>query len=181
MKATKKWNDDCSFSWCHSSWVHGHVDWTCQCLLRDTIHNIDFIDGFNRFCGKLICTWIHIITRHYILMQSLYMIFFDLWTLQYNVPWRPGDALVDAIIRVSYNVSYKTHQIPKLKCFSSRLAVVFAQYIKARCFVENKYVVGAAPTGAVYEWCSPKYIRSIIFLQSYSTYKICTRFKSVVL
>ena len=28
---------------------------------------------------------------------------------------------------------YKTHQIPKLKCFSSRLVVVFAQSIEARC------------------------------------------------
>ena len=28
---------------------------------------------------------------------------------------------------------YKTHQIPKLKCFSSRLAVVFAQSIEVRC------------------------------------------------
>ena len=29
----------------------------------------------------------------------------------------------------------------------SRLAVVFAQSIKARCWVENEDVVGAAPTG----------------------------------
>ena len=39
------------------------------------------------------------------------------------------------------------HQIPKLKCFSSRLAVVFAQYIEAKFWVENEDVVGAAPTG----------------------------------
>ena len=39
------------------------------------------------------------------------------------------------------------HQIPKLKCFSSRLAVVFAQYIEAKWWVENEDVVGAAPTG----------------------------------
>ena len=45
------------------------------------------------------------------------------------------------------NIWYKLHQIPKLKCFSSRLAVVFAQSIEARCWVENKDVVGAAPTG----------------------------------
>ena len=38
-------------------------------------------------------------------------------------------------------------QIPKLKCISSRLAVVFVQYIEARCWVENADVVGAAPTG----------------------------------
>ena len=42
---------------------------------------------------------------------------------------------------------YKTHQIPKLKCFSSRLAVAFAQSIEARCQVENEDWVGAAPTG----------------------------------
>ena len=39
------------------------------------------------------------------------------------------------------------HQIPKLKCFSSRLAVVFAQSNEAMCYVENEDVVGAAPTG----------------------------------
>ena len=39
------------------------------------------------------------------------------------------------------------HQIPKLKWFSSRLAVVFAQSIEAKYSVENEDVVGAAPTG----------------------------------
>ena len=39
------------------------------------------------------------------------------------------------------------HKITKLKWFSSRLAVVFAQYIEVRCLVENEDVVGAAPTG----------------------------------
>ena len=39
------------------------------------------------------------------------------------------------------------HQISKLKCVSSRVAVVFVQYIEARCYVENEDVVGAAPTG----------------------------------
>ena len=39
------------------------------------------------------------------------------------------------------------HQNPKLKCFSYRLAVVFAQYIEAECKVENEDVVEAAPTG----------------------------------
>ena len=34
-----------------------------------------------------------------------------------------------------------------LKCFSFWLAVVFVQYIKARCEAENEDVVGAAPTG----------------------------------
>ena len=44
------------------------------------------------------------------------------------------------------NLQYKTHQTPRLKCFSSRVAVVFAQSIEARCYVENEDVVGAAPT-----------------------------------
>ena len=39
------------------------------------------------------------------------------------------------------------HQIPKLKCFSSRLAIAFAQSNEARIQVENEDVVGAAPTG----------------------------------
>ena len=40
------------------------------------------------------------------------------------------------------------HPIPKLKCFTSHLAVVFAQSIEARYSVEIAEVVGAAPTGA---------------------------------
>ena len=39
------------------------------------------------------------------------------------------------------------HEIAKLKCFSSRVAGVFAQSIEARCYVENEDVVGAPPTG----------------------------------
>ena len=39
-------------------------------------------------------------------------------------------------------------QIPKIKCFSSRLAVVFAQSIEAvHVLVENEDVVRAALTG----------------------------------
>ena len=48
---------------------------------------------------------------------------------------------------VSSNLQYKSHQIQKLKCFSSRFAVVFAWSIEARHWVENEDVVGAAPTG----------------------------------
>ena len=45
------------------------------------------------------------------------------------------------------NVYYKSHQITKLKWFSSRLAVWFAQFLEARCSSENEdVVVGAAPT-----------------------------------
>ena len=44
-------------------------------------------------------------------------------------------------------ISNIRHQISNLKCFSSRPAVVFGLYIKARCLAENEDVVGAAPTG----------------------------------
>ena len=47
------------------------------------------------------------------------------------------------------------HQIPELRYFSSRLAIVFALSIEARCSVENEDVVGAAPTGdapTISEW-----------------------------
>ena len=67
--------------------------------------------------------------------------------------------------------SWPDHQITKLKCFSSRLSVVFAQSIEARfdiknedvfeqsiearCYIENEDVFEAAPTGdapATSEW-----------------------------
>ena len=47
------------------------------------------------------------------------------------------------------------HPVPKHKCFSPHLAVVFAPSIEARCYVENEDVVGAVPTGAApttFEW-----------------------------
>ena len=47
--------------------------------------------------------------------------------------------------RQTYNISRTKSQ--NLKCYSSRLAVVFAQPIEARCLVENEDVVGAAPAG----------------------------------
>ena len=36
-------------------------------------------------------------------------------------------------LEVTSNLSYKVHQIPRLKCFLSRLAVVFSQSIETRC------------------------------------------------
>ena len=53
---------------------------------------------------------------------------------------------MEIVKKLSSNLYYKPHQIPKLKCCSSHLSVVFAQSIEARCSVENKDVVGAAPT-----------------------------------
>ena len=51
------------------------------------------------------------------------------------------------IRRILSNLWHKEFHIPKLKCPSSRLAVVFAQSTKARCQVENEDAVGAAPIG----------------------------------
>ena len=48
---------------------------------------------------------------------------------------------------ITHSIWYKMHQIPKLKCLSPRLAVVFMQSVEARCQVENEDVVGATPTG----------------------------------
>ena len=45
------------------------------------------------------------------------------------------------------NLSYKTQQIPKLQCFSSRVADVYAQSIEANFLVDNEDVVGALPIG----------------------------------
>ena len=62
----------------------------------------------------------------------------------------------------------EAHQIPKLKCFLSRLAVVFAQSIEDRCYVDNEYGVGTAPTGdapASSEWSTmllPTKVRLIL-------------------
>ena len=54
------------------------------------------------------------------------------------------------VMFIVVNISYKSQQITKPEYFSSRLAVLFTQSIEGRCYVENEYVVGAAPTGA--EW-----------------------------
>ena len=48
------------------------------------------------------------------------------WPVQYQtIAWTSAD--------LSSNLKYKPHQIPKLKCFSSRFVVVFAQSIETRC------------------------------------------------
>ena len=39
------------------------------------------------------------------------------------------------------------HQIPKLNCFASRLAMVLVQSIEARYYIENENGDGAVPTG----------------------------------
>ena len=76
------------------------------------------------------------------------------------------------------------HRIPKLKCFSSRLAVVFAQFIEARCYVENEDVVGAAPTGdapTTSEWSAillPNEVQLILDVWRYfgTNYEMIQRF-----
>ena len=47
------------------------------------------------------------------------------------------------ILKTHYRQSskYKSRQISKLKCFSSRLAVIFAQSTEVRCSVENEVVI----------------------------------------
>ena len=78
------------------------------------------------------------------------------WLLQMHM-WAPQMHS----IHIPSKLLYKSHQIPKLKCFSPRLAVVFAQSIEARCKVESENVVGAAPTGALH-------IRDSTVLSKYS-------------
>ena len=67
--------------------------------------------------------------------------------------WCAG--IIKQICRQTCNISGT--KSPKLNVFrfSSRLAVVFVQFIEARCLVENEEVVGAAPTGdapTISEW-----------------------------
>ena len=63
--------------------------------------------------------------------------------------------------------SSKRHTKPKkLKCFSSRLAVVFAQSIEARCQVKNKDVFGAASTcyaPTTSEWSTSLFLRCDLY------------------
>ena len=64
-------------------------------------------------------------------------------------------------------------QIPTLKFSSTRLSVVFAQSLEARCYVENEDVVGAAPTGdapTTSEWSAillPTKVRLILDVLRY--------------
>ena len=73
------------------------------------------------------------------------------YSYQWKLPQRSSNVLCWAVIACMHQWRYhkisKTHQIPKFKCFSSRLTYVFAQSNEARCYVENEDVVGAAPTG----------------------------------
>ena len=67
--------------------------------------------------------------------------------------WRPGTSKIYQqshtfcfpLFFFTVNLQYKMYRIPKLKCFSSRLARVFVWSIEARYYVENEDVVGAAP------------------------------------
>ena len=74
---------------------------------------------------------------------------------------------------VPSSLKYKTHQIPTLKRFSYCFAAVFAKSLKARCWVENEDVVGAAPTGdapTTSEWSTiwlPTKVRLILEVLRY--------------
>ena len=48
------------------------------------------------------------------------------------------------MITIDYRQISNTHRLPKHKCLSSRLVIVFTQFIEARCHVENEDVGGAA-------------------------------------
>ena len=57
-----------------------------------------------------------------------------------------------AVVELLSKLYHKRDQIPKLRCFSSHLAVVFASFIGASCEVDNGDVVGAAPTMLQLHW-----------------------------
>ena len=91
------------------------------------------------------------------------------WSCAYNVI--DTSIVSSAVCYVSHktkndynkNLQYKSHQIPKLKCFSCRLAFVFAQSIEARSIVEIEYVVGAAPIGNNFIACQGvPYIKGLV-------------------
>ena len=71
------------------------------------------------------------------------------------------------------NLQYKKDHFPRLKWFSSCLAVAFAQSIEARCEVGDKDVVGAAPIGdapTTSEWSTillPTEVRIILEVWRY--------------
>ena len=70
------------------------------------------------------------------------------------------------------NPQYKMHQIQKHKCFSSRLAVVFAQSIDGNCEVENEDVVwGNAP---VTSWVIKNFIAyyGVAYIRGFTVYLI---------
>ena len=57
------------------------------------------------------------------------------------------DANITPLLQCTVKSLIQVTPNPKLKCFSTRLTVVFALYIEAKCSVENEDVVGAALTG----------------------------------
>ena len=73
----------------------------------------------------------HDIQFHIKLVYRAFVQIYDIWSS------------MQPTCRIPSNLQYKPHQIPKLKCFSSRLVVVYAQTIDTRCLVENEDVVGA--------------------------------------
>ena len=109
--------------------------WVHQCVLRVFKLTIQIV---NPLCIELI--W-----GKYVNVFASYTIF------NHHGFWWPGDTRNHGIsnhgIDLPSNLYYKSHQIPKFKWFSSRLAVALAPSIEARRYVKNGDVVGAAPTG----------------------------------
>ena len=76
-----------------------------------------------------------------------------------------------------------THQIPKVNCFSARLAVVFAQSNEARCQIKNEDVVGAAPTGdapTTSEWSTIFLPTKVCLILETWQYVICNIFSDIL-
>ena len=63
-----------------------------------------------------------------------------------NTFWRLGSQAFQPFVKWPPGCHLLMHQIPKLKCFSSR-RVVSAQSIEAVCLVENEDIVGTVLTG----------------------------------
>ena len=55
--------------------------------------------------------------------------------------------MVRVLFYIPHNIQYKPRQIPKFKYFLSRFAVVLAQSIEGRYWVENEDIIAVAPTG----------------------------------
>ena len=70
-------------------------------------------------------TFIHYFIWIWLLIHTLLSVLGNLISYGKHVPIRS-------------NLEYDAHRIPKHNCFSSRLAVVSAQAIEAKCLVENE-------------------------------------------
>ena len=114
-----------------------------------------------RTLGKLMCVAI-------VWPQSLKSLIYSAMQMVLFVSWCERGAMVG-----THSIYHQISNI-RLKCFSSRLAVVFKLYIEARWSVENEDVVGAALAGDVpttSEWATilmPTKVQLILEVWRYS-------------